>query len=203
MDTLYYSNYCKHSQRILQYLVKGNLSHKLNFICIDKRQRDSNNNQMYICLENGQKVILPPNVQSVPALLLAKQNYRVILGDDIVAHFQSDIQKEGQRRVIATPTKEPIGTSIMQSNGGMNIVSEPYTFFSLTPEELSAKGNGGRRQMYNYVSAHDDVISIPTPPDTYQADKIEKDITVDRLQQKRINEIEQTVNKNSPFVPKL
>ena len=62
MDTLYYSNHCKHSQRVLQYLVKGNLSNKLNFICIDKRERDSNNNQMYICLENGQKVILPPNI---------------------------------------------------------------------------------------------------------------------------------------------
>lgn len=203
MDTLYYSNHCKHSQRILQYLVKGNLSKKLNFICIDKRERDSNNNQMYICLENGQKVVLPPNVQNVPALLLAKQNYRVVLGDDIVAHFQSDVQKEGQRRAGAAPGGEPVGTSLMQSNGGMNIVSEPYTFFSLTPDELSAKGNGGRRQMYNYVSAHDDVISIPTPPDTYQADKVDKDITVDGLQQKRMNEIEQTSAKNSPFVPKL
>jgi len=203
MDTLYYSNHCKHSQRILQYLVKGNLSKKLNFICIDKRQRDTNNNQMYICLENGQKVVLPPNVQSVPALLLAKQNYRVVMGDDIVAHFQSDIQKEGQRRAGGAPGGEPVGTSIMHSSGGMNIVSEPYTFFSLTPEELSAKGNGGRRQMYNYVSANDDVISIPTPPDTYQADKVDQDVTVDGLQQKRMNEIEQTSAQNSPFVPKL
>ena len=48
MDTLYYSNYCKHSQRILQFLVKGNLVDKINFMCIDKRQQDDTNNQIYI-----------------------------------------------------------------------------------------------------------------------------------------------------------
>ena len=37
MDTLYYSNYCKHSQRVLHFIVKGNLTEKLNFLCIDKR----------------------------------------------------------------------------------------------------------------------------------------------------------------------
>jgi hypothetical protein len=202
MDTLYYSNYCKHSQRILQFLVKGNLSNKLSFICVDKRQRDANNNQLYICLENGQKVVMPPHIQSVPALLLAKQNYRVILGDDILAHFQPAIQQEGQRRA-STYSGEPVGTSLMQSNGGMNIVSEPYTFYSLTPEELSAKGTGGRRQMYNYVPANQDIISIPTPPDTYQSDKVDKDTTVDRLQQQRIDEIARNGAKNSPFVPKM
>jgi hypothetical protein len=202
MDTLYYSNYCKHSQRILQFLVKGNLSKKLNFICVDKRQRDTNNNQLYICLENGQKVVMPPNIQSVPALLLAKQNYRVVLGDDIVTHFQPVVQQEGQRRA-STYSGEPVGTSLMHSNGGMNIVSEPYTFFSLTPEELSAKGTGGRRQMYNYVEASQDIISIPTPPDTYHADKVDKDTTVGVLQQQRMDEIERNSANQSPFVPKM
>ena len=35
---------------------------------------------------------------------------------------------------------------------------------NLTPEELSAKGNGGNRQMYNYVSADQEVAFIQTPP---------------------------------------
>ena len=61
--------------------------------------------------------------------------------------------------------------------------------YDLTPDELSAKGNGGRRQLYNYVSAHDDGSAIQTPPDTYQPDKIDKDVTVNTLQQERINEI--------------
>lgn len=201
MDTLYYSNYCKHSQRVLQYLVKANLTSKISFICIDKRQRDANNNQLYIILENGQRVVMPPNVHSVPALLLVKHNYRVILGDDIIAHFQPLAQQEGQKKVVSFQG-EPIGISLMQSNGGVNIISEPYTLYSLTPDELSAKGNGGRRQMYNYVSAKDDIISIYTPPDTYQPDKVETGVTVDSLQQKRMDEIQTNQNRGA-FVPKL
>lgn len=187
MDTLYYSNFCKHSQRVLQYLIKGNLANKLNFLCIDKRTRDVNNNQVYIFLENGQKVIMPPNIHSVPALLLVKQNYRVILGDDIIVHFQPDVQKESQKRSIQVC--EPIGTALMQSNHGMCILSEPYTMYDLTSEELSAKGTSQRRPIYNYVSANQDVIGIYTPPDDYQSDKIGQSVTVDTLQQKRIDEV--------------
>ena len=44
--------------------------------------------------------------------------------------------------------------------------------------------------MYNYVSVNDDIISIQTPPDTYQPDKVDRDITIDTLQQKRIDEIQ-------------
>ena len=50
MDILYYSNYCKHSQRVVQTLVKGNLTDKISFICIDKRSRDPKTNQIFIHL---------------------------------------------------------------------------------------------------------------------------------------------------------
>ena len=72
----------------------------------------------------------------------------------------------------------------------MNIVSEPYTPYDLTPDELSAKGTSGRRSLHNYVSANDDIISIQTPADTYQPDKIDKGMTIDTLQQKRFDEID-------------
>lgn len=199
MDILYYSNHCKHSQKVLQYLVKGNLANQLNFLCIDKRTRDPNNNQIYIILENGQKVIMPPNVQSVPALLLVKHSYRVILGDDIIKHFQPIIQNTQQS--AGNYSAEPMGISLMSSNQGMNIVSEPYTFYSLTSDELSTKGIGGRRQMYNYVSANQETLTINTPAETYQADKVAGDITIDTLQQKRNSDIQNTVQ--SPFVPKV
>jgi len=199
MDTLYYSNNCKHSQRVLQFLVKGNLAEKINFLCIDKRRRDPNNNQMYIILENGQRVVMPPNVNSVPALLLVKHSYRVILGDDIIQHFQTAASVETKKRIMREPI-DPVGSSIMLSTGGMNIVSEPYTMYNLTPDELSAKGSSGRRQMYNYVSANDEIISINTPPDAYQPDKISQNVTIDTLQQKRIDEI-QSQHKNQ-FVSK-
>jgi len=192
MDTLYYSNYCKHSQRILHFLVKGNLANKVNFLCIDKRERDVHNNQIFIVLEDGKRVVMPPNVQSVPALLLVKHGYRVILGDDIIQHFQHAANSETKKKMMSREI-EPVGISL-ESAGTMNVTSEQYTMYNLTPEELSAKGNGTRRQLYNYVSANEEIISIQTPPDTYQADKVSNDITVDTLQQKRMDEIETKSN---------
>jgi hypothetical protein len=59
----------------------------------------------------------------------------------------------------------------------------------MSPEELSAKGNGGMRQMHNYVSATHDHWTIPTPEDTYRPDKIGGEISIDSLQQKRNSEI--------------
>jgi glutaredoxin-related protein len=205
MDTLYYSNHCKHCQKIIQFLVKNNLANKLNFLCIDQRKRDANNNNIYIILEDGRQVIMPPNVNSVPALLLIKDNYRVILGEDIIKRYQGVAQSQGQGPVsMHSPSQEPTGVSLMASNQGMNIISEPYTYYNLTAEELSAKGTGGRRQMYNYVPADVEVISISTPPDTYQPDKVAKSITVDVLQQKRNTEFQPSANNVvSPFVPKL
>ena len=186
MDTLYYSNYCKHSQRVLHFIVKGNLTEKLNFLCIDKREKDINNNQTYIVLENGKKVIMPPNIQSVPALLLVKNGYRVLLGDDIIQHFQSAANLETKKKMM-NQYIEPIGTSL--NSNYMNVSSEQYSNYNLTPDELSAKGNGGRRQLYNYVSANEEIISIQTPPDTYQADKIDQDVTIDKIQQQRMDDV--------------
>jgi len=93
MDILYYSNYCKHSQKLVQTLVKGNMADKLSFICIDKRTLDKKTNQTFIILENGSKVVLPPNIHSVPALLLIKQSYRVLLGDEIMNHLHPQLKQ--------------------------------------------------------------------------------------------------------------
>jgi hypothetical protein len=187
MDILYYSNYCKHSQKVLQYLVKGGMSESLNFICVDKRVRDANNNQLYIVLENGKRVTMPPNIQSVPALLQVKKNYSVILGDDIIAHFGPQV--ENKVAVAHRGGGEPMAFQLSPS-GGSNIVSEQYTMYNMTSDELSAKGNGGRRQLYNYVPATHDTLTIPTPPDNYQPDKISSNVTVDGLQQKRNADIQ-------------
>lgn len=182
-DILYYSNYCKHSQNILQYFAKNNLTDKVNFICVDKRIVDAKTGYTNLLLENGKKVLLPPNVHHVPSLLLTKQNYRVILGDDILAHFKPQVKEQNEQ---ATEYQgEPSGFSI----GGGNIVSEQYTFYNMSPEELSAKGKGGMRQLHNYVKASHEPIFIHTPPDKYQPDKLSNQLTLENLQQTRNNDI--------------
>ena len=197
MDILYYSNYCTHSQKVLQTLVKGNLSDKLSFICIDKRQIDKQTNQTYIILENGGKVVLPPNIHSVPALLLIKDNYRIIQGDDIIKFFHNDIKQ--QSNIATNFNGEPVSFQLGSSSGGTNITSEQYTMYDMSPDELSAKGNGGNRQMYNYVSVSDSMNLIKTPDDTYKPDKISNGVTIDSLQQKRMDDINKILPNKQPF----
>jgi len=186
MDILYYSNYCKHSQKILNFFVKNNLTEKVSFICIDKRKQDPNTGQINIILENGTQILLPPNIHSVPSLLLTKQNYNVIMGDKIMEIYQNTIQ---DTKNIATQGQgEPMGVSLASVISG-SVVSEQYTSYSATPQELSTKGNGRSRQLFNYVRANEDPPIINTPPDTYRPDKVSQNVTVDSLQQIRNDDL--------------
>jgi hypothetical protein len=190
MDILYYSNYCKHSQRITQSLVKNNLSDKLSFICIDKRSKDPKNGQTYIHLENGSKVVFPPNVHSVPTLLLINDKYRLLMGDEILQHFHRDMKK---LHTQAQPSGEPTGFHLSAySGGGNNIMSEKFTSYNLTPEDLSAKSNSKNRPLYNYVSVQNETLFINTPPDDYKPDKVASSITVDAIQQSRMDDLGKT-----------
>ncbi len=197
MDILYYSNYCPHSQKVLQILVKGNLSDKLSFICIDKRTKDAKTNQTYIKLENGSSVILPPNVQSVPSLLLIKNNFKILQGDEIIQHFHSDIKERSNK--ATNYNGEPQGFHLMKANGGTNVTSEQYTMYSMTPDELSTKGKSNNRQMYNYVSASENIHLIQTPEDKYKPDKLSNSVTIDKLQQQRIDELNEVMPNKQPF----
>jgi hypothetical protein len=198
MDILYYSNYCKHSQKLLQTLTKGNLTDKISFICIDKRSNDPKTNQTFIHLENGSKVIMPPNIHSVPALLLVKDRYRIIMGDQIMQYFHPQLKSANEK--ATNYNGEPMGYHLGSLTTNSNIMSEKYTSYSMTPEELSAKGKNGSRPLYNYVSATDDINFINTPADTYKPDKISTSVTIDNLQQKRIDEIGQATSKNQIFM---
>jgi len=192
MDIFYYSNYCKHSQKVLQFLVKGNLVDKISFICIDKRFYDKRTNQTKIALENGSHVILPPNIHSVPSLLLVNKNYHLVTGDDIIRHYEPTIKEKLASANFGNG--EPLGMPInnISGSGGSNIVSEQYTMYNMSPNELSAQGQGGNREMYNYVRANLDTPFIETPPNTYRPDKVSSNVNMDTIQKKRNEEIQQS-----------
>jgi hypothetical protein len=189
MDILYYSNYCKHSTKVLDFLVKGGLAESLNCICVDKRRRHPQTNQIVVYLENGKQATMPPNVHSVPSLLLVNDNYKLVMGSEIIKHFEPKVKAKLASANFRNgePTGVPI--SSISCSGSSNIVSEQYTMFDLTPEELGAKGNGGRRNFGNYVPVSTDTGFIPTPPDTYRPDKIASGTTIEQLQQQRNAEV--------------
>jgi len=146
---LYYSKYCEVSKKYLQLLSKSTSQKDIHFICIDKREKDANN-KTYIILENGQKIILPENVTRVPALLLLNQGYNVLYGEQILEYLKP--KQEVAVRQATQNNMEPMAFSFGGGGGGFgDIVSDQYSFLDQAPEDLEAKGNGGMRQMHNYV----------------------------------------------------
>lgn len=144
---LYYSKYCEVSKKYLQMLSKSSSQKDIHFICIDKRVKEPNN-KTYIILDNGQKIILPENVTRVPALLLLNQGYQVLYGEQILEHLKP--RQEVEVRQATRNNMEPMAFSF--GGGGFgDIVSDQYSFLDQAPEDLEAKGNGGMRQMHNYV----------------------------------------------------
>jgi hypothetical protein len=144
---LYYSKYCEVCKKYLQLLSKSDVQNDIHFICIDKRVKDANN-KTYIILENGQKIILPENVTKVPALLLMAKGYEVLYGEQILQYLKPRQQQEV--RQATQNNMEPLAFSL--GGGGFgDVVSDHYSFLDQDASELSAEGNGGMRQMHNYV----------------------------------------------------
>jgi hypothetical protein len=145
---LYYSKYCDICKKYLQILSKGEHQKDIHFICIDKRTKDSNN-KTYIILENSQKIILPDSVTKVPALLLLDKSYQVLFGDQILQYLKP--VKEEEIKKATQNNMEPMAFSLGNGGNFGDIVSDQYSFLDQDANELKADGNGGMRQMHNYV----------------------------------------------------
>jgi len=191
---LYYSNYCEPSKKLLQTVTKTENAKDIHFICIDKRVKDASG-KVFIVLQTGQKIIMPENVTRVPALLLLNQNYKVIYGDDIYAHLrpQTQIQVKQATKNNMEPVTYQDGFGAFGGFGGGGIVSDNYSFLDQSDTELSVKGEGGLRQMHNYVSLNDSMnlsMKLPTDDYEYKNDKLkEGEMSVEALQRKREEEL--------------
>ncbi len=193
---LYYSNFCDHSKKLLQSISKTNAQKDIHFICIDKRIKEGN--KMFIILENGQKIVMPENVNRVPALLLLTQGYQVLYGEAILQHMQP--RQEMAVRKATQNNLEPMAFSF---GGGMSsIASDHYSFLDMDPESLKATGNGGMRQMHNYVDLnYADQISTPVDEAEYKkTSRMPEGLTVEQLQEQRNAELSKiTGGRKQPF----
>jgi hypothetical protein len=134
--------------KYLEILSKINTNNQINFVCIDRRIKE--NNKTFIILDNGQKIILPETVTKVPALLLLNNNYKVLFGEQIFEYLKP--KREMELRVATQNNMEPMAFSLAGGGfGSGSIVSDQYSFLDQGDEDLKASGNGGLRQMHNYV----------------------------------------------------
>lgn len=186
---LYYSNFCEPSKKLLQTVSKTQNVNNIHFVCIDKRVKDANG-KIYIILQTGQKLLMPENVTRVPALLLLNQNYKVIYGDDIYKHLKPQVQQQ-----IKQATKNNMEPQNFQDGfgafGGFSggIASDNFSFLDQSDSELSVKGEGGLRQIHNYVTLNDSMnltMKLPQDDFEYNSDKLkEGEMSVEALQRRR------------------
>ena len=192
---LYYSNFCEHSKKLLQTISKQNLQKDIHFICIDKRVKEGN--KMFIVLENGQKIVMPENVSRVPALLLLTQGYQVLYGEAILQHMKP-VQEVAVRKATQN-NLEPLAFSF---GGGSAVASDHYSFLDMDADSLKATGNGGMRQMHNYVDLnYADQISTPVDEAEYKkVARMPEGLTVEQLQEQRNSDLTKiTGGKRAPF----
>jgi len=176
MDILFYSNYCKHCEKIKQFIVKSNLTDKISAICIDKRTKDPRTGQIVVVLENGKQTTLPPNVHSVPSILI-KSNFHVISGDEIIKYFQPTV--ELQQKNAVGHLGEPSGFDLVNSS-----ISDQYTFYS----------DGSGQNKTSFVNSDHNIAPIHAEPDNYRPNKLSPDVTIDKLHNYRTEDIKKLNN---------
>lgn len=191
---LYYSNFCEPSKKLLQTVSKTQNVNNIHFVCIDKRIKD-NNGKVFIILQNEQKLLMPESVSRVPALLLLKENYKVIYGDDIYRYLKpqvtQQIQQATKNNMEPVNFQDGFGSFGGFSSGG--IVSDMFSFLDQSDSELSVKGDGGLRQIHNYVTLNESMntnMNLPQDDFDYKNDKLkEGEMSVESLQRRREEEL--------------
>lgn len=111
-NILYYSNKCKHSATLIEFLSKNGLTKEMECICIDKRTLQGST--WVVQLENAQTHKLPPNIDRVPSLLLVKDKYQVKFGDDIMNYFKPQVNLKND--VATLGNGEPLPAANFQSS---------------------------------------------------------------------------------------
>ena len=82
--------------------------------------------------------------------------------------------------------------------GGYGVASDTFSYWDQSSDDLSAKGNGGMRQLYNYATI-DSNMRIEAPKEDYAPDKIGS-VSLENLQQQRNKEIQINMEKQAKVV---
>lgn len=188
LDILYYSNQCPNSRKLLDYITKNGLIDQLNCICIDKRTTDPTTGQLYVERDNGKYIMIPPNIHAVPALLIAKENYRTVYAKDIITYLDPIVSAKISR--ATGMNGEPIAISITNGAFYSDVSSDKYTYYNGRISDT----------MSNYsITNHIEQMRISTPAENYKSSKMVPDegmMLVDTMQQERNADMQQQKPQN-------
>jgi len=188
---LYYSKYCENCRKLLYELGKSEIQNSIHFLCIDKRVQ--RNGKLYIVLDNGREIYMPPNIVKVPTMLLLNKGNKLLIGDDVYNFIRPQVYEE--KRVATKQNGEPLAFSFYEMGTSM---SDNYSYLDQTNQEMSAKeGNGGMRQMHSFVGIQQND-KIETPPEDYVPDKV-GEVDLGKIQASREEDIQKTMPKGMPL----
>lgn len=263
---IYYSKQCRNSIQLLQAMKRHPQKDDIYYIPVDRR-RTMADGAVYVMMDDGKEVLLPPHIKQVPAYVSFAHGGRVFLGNDIAtilfsrgsalppaptasiasgggagrgggggaggavgggAGWQitgmgggisqhagmSDMRRGFQQGYSINNGPTPIGFSpapgtaapFIQrtprppmppaepsafSFGDQSSISDNFSFVGLTPDDLSAKGNGGLSQLHGMTPLNAAFMGgIQTPPDDYVPNKMsEGDKTIEQLREERERDI--------------
>ena len=182
---LYYSNFCSSCREILPKLSQSHIKNEIHFLCIDNRIKKPDNS-IYIILSNQKEILLPPIINRVPSLMLLNRGSQVLHGKDIMEYLQP--VKTNNVINLTNAPNDPEAFCLTDINN-YGVSSDNYSFLDQTVESLSAKGNGGLRQLRNNVLLEQTDL-IETPPDNYTPNRI-GEMSIEKMQRDR----EQAIQK--------
>ena len=179
-SVLYYSKYCENCKKLLYELGKSKAQKDIHFLSIDKRIQKGQ--KMYIVLDNGSQIFMPPNIRKVPTLLLLNKGNKLLIGDDVLNYLRPKIYQEKEK--ATQNNMEPLAFSVYEMGTSM---SDNYSYLDQTSDEMEAKGNGGMRQLHSFVTLNH-IDKIQTPPEDYEPDKVGT-VDLGKIQAQRENDI--------------
>lgn len=182
---LYYSNHCNKCRELLNFLYKTPFRDRFKYVCIDNRVK--NGNQILILLNNGQKFPLPPQIRNVPTMLNPETN-EIYVGEQI-KHFLIPPANKIQRQNEAINNDPDAFTFGINSGSSFGVTSDSYSYLNQSESEMKAEGNGGMKQMYNYVSLNNYDQKINTPSEDNNGNGKIGSINLEQLEQQRNNDL--------------
>ena len=190
---LYYSKYCENCKKILYDLGKSKVAKEIHFICVDKRRKDKQG-KTFIMLDNGKELLMPNTLTKVPGLLLLYRGNNILYGDNIMNYFRPMMGNTENRSSGGngggrsgggrnTDTRSATEPSAFSFNEMGTMMSDNYSYLDQSASSMSAKGNGGMRQMHSFATL-DQQTAIETPPEDYVSTKMTQ-VNIENLEKER------------------
>merc|ERR1712167_81438 len=118
------------------------------------------------------------------SLLLLNRGHRVLTGNEIMEYLMPPVEQQIKNKV----NNDPEAFSLTNASS----MSDNFSFWDMTPDDLAAKGDGGMRTINNFYSVSQQD-QINTPPDDYTPNKVNQG-ELDKFQEGR----DTLINKPNP-----